>query len=375
MLLALFLEASPVAAAVSPPAFDAVTTDAADASSFSFSHTVSGRNTLIVVAVHGDSVGNTASSASYGGNALTEAVSLTHSGGKPYVSIWYLVAPPTGSNTVSVTLTAADKFTIAAISFTGVDQTTPIDGATSAEGTNNPSLPVSSETNDLVLDAMVSIEAASGGVGSGQTQRWNEELGGPGVSGHYGHGSTEAGATTVTMDWTGLDGGNKQWVSAGININNVWEESYREVAHTNVWGTLGNEYDSTYSTAYMYGEGFEASQTYNVGFYDSSASPNLRATDSNLTSTAGGALSSQYLLSSDQTADPGTWHAVAYKAPTTPPTAYTADDPNSVVEDDFEVAADAIPEFPTVLSAVGVAAISFAIYYWMRKRRLTGVPA
>jgi len=41
---------------------------------------------------------------------------------------------------------------------------------------------------------------------------------------------------------------------------------------------------------------------------------------------------------------------------------------NFIADDSFVVDASAIPEFPEVMAAIGVAGLCFGIYYWMRKR-------
>ena len=146
--------------------------------------------------------------------------------------------------------------------------------------------------------------------------------------------------------------------------------SFTDATHT----TVDNLFSGGENTVYMYGENFAASQLYSVAFYDPSTPPNNVATVS-LNSTAIGDLSAQYLLTTDPAAEAGIWHAVVYKNPNTPPTGYTADDPNRVVEDDFDVTAEAIPEFPTVMAGIVVAGLCFGIYYWMRKRRLAYVKA
>ena len=123
----------------------------------------------------------------------------------------------------------------------------------------------------------------------------------------------------------------------------------------------------------MYGENFDASTAYHVGYYDGN---NAKILSDAVNSTSSGELSSQcYFPTYQGTAQPGTWHAVVYKDPTSPPETYTADDPNSVVEDSFDVTAAAIPEFPTAITAIAVAGMCFGIYYWMRKRRLAHVKA
>ena len=139
-------------------------------------------------------------------------------------------------------------------------------------------------------------------------------------------------------------------------------------------GGDGSHYDSSFNTAYMYGENFTASHTYAVGFYDGDG--DKAGTDSG--TLDGNNLSAQYLLSSDSARAAGTWNAVTFDTGGgSPPTTYAACSGAAgyVVEDDFIVDADAIPEFPTVFAAIGVAGLCFGVYYWMRRRRLAYVQA
>jgi len=59
-----------------------------------------------------------------------------------------------------------------------------------------------------------------------------------------------------------------------------------------------------------------------------------------------------------------------YQSPNSPPVTYIASDPDSITEDDFEVADSAIPELSAVVGAIGLAGVCFGVYYWMRKKRL-----
>ncbi len=150
----------------------------------------------------------------------------------------------------------------------------------------------------------------------------------------------------------------------------TWE-SYREVGHTNVWGTTdpNNPYSSTYHTIYMYGEGYTNGQSYAVGFYDG-ASTKLGSDVSG--SLVGTNLSCQFEISNHHGSTPGLWHAVVFDtASGSPPATYAecSTAPGYVVEDSFEVAADAVPEFPALFSVIGVSGLCLGIYYLMRRRR------
>lgn len=172
-------------------------------------------------------------------------------------------------------------------------------------------------------------------------------------------------------------GGNKEsrctqiWVI--VDYTPATLESYKEAAHTTVWGTVADPYDDTTQTAYIYGPNFIASHGYTVGYYDNDGT---KTASVSVLSAADNTLSSQYLLSTDINAIAGTWHAVVFDDDLgSPPNAY-ADVSTTfgyMVEDAFEVTNAAIPEFPTVIAGVVVAALSFGIYYWMRQRRLAYV--
>jgi len=75
-------------------------------SSYTFSHTCAGSNRLLVFGDgHTSSSDTTVTGVTYNGVALTLVRSDQHQSGDSWrTSIWYLIAPATGSNTVSVTL-------------------------------------------------------------------------------------------------------------------------------------------------------------------------------------------------------------------------------------------------------------------------------
>lgn len=152
-------------------------------------------------------------------------------------------------------------------------------------------------------------------------------------------------------------------------------ESYKEATHENIWGTVATPYDSNNQTVYMYGANYIASHGYHVGYYDGNGA---KIQSEGVTSGSDNTLSSQYLLTTNPTADPGTWHAVVFDDDLgSPPDTYAecSGAAGYMVEDDFEVAESAIPEFPTVIAGIAVAGLCFGIYYWMRKKRLASVKA
>ena len=122
----------------------------------------------------------------------------------------------------------------------------------------------------------------------------------------------------------------------------------------------------------MNGNGF-ADVSYLVAYYDAGGVKK----GSETVSASGGSLSSQYLLTTDTSADPGTWHVLVQ--PSSGYTGFGTDSYDTIaaspdtyglfVNDSFTVDSSAVPEFPSVFAAIGVAGLCFAIYCWMRKRR------
>ncbi len=97
-----------------------------------WTHTVttSGTDRILVVAVTGETkTDQSIVSVTYNGLALTQIRQDVHSSLEYRTSLWYRLDPPTGTaHTISVDWDAApDKFIGGSLSFTGVDQTDPID--------------------------------------------------------------------------------------------------------------------------------------------------------------------------------------------------------------------------------------------------------
>ncbi len=142
-------------------------------------------------------------------------------------------------------------------------------------------------------------------------------------------------------------------------------ESYEDAQHNPVCQL----FTSGKNTVYIGGSGLEANTPYIIEYYDGEG--NKKATE-NKTSDGSGGISSSYLLTSKPDAKPGTWHAVVYKAGDgVPAPGYVADDPNIVLQDDFDVDMGAIPEFPAVISSIMVVGICAGIYSRIKKRKLS----
>ena len=179
-----------------------------------FSHTTTGSNTLLIVAVSLNVTNNTTttvSSVTYGASSLT--LIAAGATGNRRVEYWKLPNAPAGTATVTVTPSAVANarrvgVVADAITFTGVDTTVPVGtpsftGATSAA----PSLTVASNANQIILDTVAATGYAGGttttiSMGPGQTQEWNVNTGQSTAQDVVASGSIKNGAGSVTMSET-----------------------------------------------------------------------------------------------------------------------------------------------------------------------------
>ena len=171
-------------------------------SSLTWAHTCTGTNMLLWVGVgSGANTAHLTSSVTYNAVAMTAelfdlASGITHCSGH------YLKNPDTGGafNIIATLAAADDEMIVGAMSYTDVDQTTPVGTPNSASSTT---VNITSATGELVVDAQYTADwtapqnhAATGG----QTERVNVTDSGD-AFGFLGM-SEHAGAASVTMSWT-----------------------------------------------------------------------------------------------------------------------------------------------------------------------------
>lgn len=186
---------------------------------FSWAHTCTGSERGLIV-VAGTS-GEAPLTMTYAGAAMSKIGEQQEPDTGRMVSMWYQIAPATGSNNVSVTFTEGRVAEFRGVSFTGAHQSSMVGTASSAfslggvTGTN-PSIVVTAAPGDIVIDGLCWNQGDSPAdetVGAGQTQR------GGAAAGVFARcvSSTEAGAATVTMSWT-LSGFGSYWAMIGVAV-------------------------------------------------------------------------------------------------------------------------------------------------------------
>lgn len=182
-----------------------------------WTHTVGpGLDHLLVVGVSLRG-GETVTGITYSGQSLTLLGARSNSGNHIRAEIWYLVAPPVGTGSVTVNLSGRAQFVSGAVSFTGVLQTSPLgpffSNASTGQGLTDPTLTMTSATGEVALDVL-SVEGGSQFpiAGAGQTEIWNAAFGGP----ITGASSTQPGAAGLTTSWSKAKKG--RWAIGATSI-------------------------------------------------------------------------------------------------------------------------------------------------------------
>jgi hypothetical protein len=165
------------------------------------------------------SMGNNATSSAvtgvtYGGQALTRAAFINWGTSKNEASLWYLVNPPTGSNTVAVTAifigVEANHVTAGAISFSGVNTAAPLGTAVSSKndtgGSGSASLTVNSTTSGNYVLSQIGT-AAGGETATSSTLTWKLDV------------SPSGGGDNAAMAYAPSSGGN---VTLGYAFTSDW---------------------------------------------------------------------------------------------------------------------------------------------------------
>ena len=160
-------------------AFDAASTGGlVTTSTLTVSHTTSGSDRLLVVAVASNI--DQVTGVTYAGVSMSLAAKKAYSSPTETIYIYYLAGPASGTNDIVVSRTGTSSYGLVAASYTGVDQTTPVDATntgTNAVGTSS-TLSVTSTVDNCWNIMMFGLQrgtTAGTGVGAtrGSVPTWN----------------------------------------------------------------------------------------------------------------------------------------------------------------------------------------------------------
>jgi len=186
-----------------------------------------GTNRLMIVGVsiskQGNNAGSSVSSITYGTQSLTKITATVLETAARRVEMWQLLAPSAGTANITIkgnkTGANNNKLGVVAgvITFTGVDQTSPLRSSTAASGSSaTASASVSSSGADLVLDTLCVAGTITVTSPAGQTSRWNTRSAATGQDATGVASSTTGTSPTATMS-ENLSG-SSAWTIAVISI-------------------------------------------------------------------------------------------------------------------------------------------------------------
>lgn len=183
----------------------------------SWTHNVGANpNRALIVAVVTPYLAAQASGVTCGATAMTQLGSIVQSGvtgSDRQVSLWYLLNPPVGANTITATVPGgANRPVCGSVSYYNVNQTTPFGtvGTFTSATSSSDSTTTSETTNDAVF-AVVGGHVAQTPGGS-QTALWTNNSGGT----VYETASNQPGGSSVTSSFTVTDTGSSVLVAVPV---------------------------------------------------------------------------------------------------------------------------------------------------------------
>lgn len=194
------------------PTVDASSNSGAQAavSTYNWSHTCSGSNRLLVVSVSsrdGTDADRPVTGVTYNSVAMTKAREDNDDTLDLTTSIWYLIAPSTGSNTIAVTHAGTvDAAGAGAVSLNNVDQTTPLDASSGASGTSTTATAsLTATANTFIFSSVYHKEGPGMANGASEVQFFQLAVNASddGNGGSY-KGPLSAGSQSMT--WTDVSG-------------------------------------------------------------------------------------------------------------------------------------------------------------------------
>jgi uncharacterized repeat protein (TIGR01451 family) len=186
-----------------------------------------GTNRLMIVGVsistQGNNVGSSVSTITYGTQSLTKIAATVLETASRRVEMWQLLAPSAGTANITIngnkTGANNNKLGVVAgvITFTGVNQTSPLRSSTAASGSSaTASASVSSSGADFVLDTLCVAGTITVTSPTGQTSRWNTMSAATGQDATGVASSNTGTSPTATMS-ENLSG-SSAWTIAVISI-------------------------------------------------------------------------------------------------------------------------------------------------------------
>ena len=183
--------------------------------SASLSHTCTGSDRILFVGVIGQITTDVISGVTYNSVSMTLVDKILCPSDR-YIYLYYLIAPATGTNNITVTASSSTDLAFGGVSYTGVDQTSPIDGTAKATATVTNSL-TSTVTTTTANDWIVSLFRNDGSAMSAGTSTTSRGLT-TGAGQFARNMDSNADRSSGSNSLQATSGGNANWayVSAGF---------------------------------------------------------------------------------------------------------------------------------------------------------------
>jgi hypothetical protein len=184
------------------------------ASDTTWNHTVGSGSNKILLVLLGMHINDDVTAVTFNGVSL----SLYGEAELSYrrAQMWYLIDPPEGEYEVSITKTGTYNYASSgSISLFGVNQTNPFRAYNTANGTGySPTVDVTSESGDLVIDIVSYLYLLTATAGDNQTQNYFDHF----ESSATSMSSREiASSATTTMSWS-CSGNDHSWCSFAASL-------------------------------------------------------------------------------------------------------------------------------------------------------------
>lgn len=185
-------------------------------SSLTYTHVCTGANLVLVVGVQADSSVDP-TGVTYNGISMVKANSSAVSG--LLSSIWYLVNPTIGTNSVVVTFAAAHWMVSGSMSFTGCNTSSPLDNSAVNNGSSStPSTSITTNNaGSVLIDSLFNNNNPTSTANSPQTSEYNIFNTSDGFRG-MGSWKLTTTAGSYSMGWDN-GGVSELWTSAVVAIN------------------------------------------------------------------------------------------------------------------------------------------------------------
>ena len=183
--------------------------------SFAYDSGSTGANRALFVGIsYFNDDGETVTSVTYGGQALTQ-VGTANQWTYARVYVYRLLNPPTGANTLTVNWNAnVDRgAVVGAVTYANVNQATPTGTFAGSSGySGTPSVTVAGAAGRTMFGVVGGRSTRDYSVTGGGTQLWSQRP----FSGYTaGSGQSKAGAASVVLSWSGS---TAYWAAGGVSI-------------------------------------------------------------------------------------------------------------------------------------------------------------